>query len=318
MKNIRFCLTASIALLFGAPGLTALADTLSVTGTVAQWNFDTLGAVAVGGSGTYNDNVFYPNNPPFTTDGTQDNNNYGEPFATSLGMSNSFAYISSGSTIAVGSVPACDITSTGGLAASGSYTANAWRIRGPASNGYDVTSGTPTGTGNGWNLLAPEYSQGAEFLADTTGFNNIGVEFNYYCTNQGIRDMAVQYTTDGSTWTTAQSLISVPNDWYGSGQNAILIPFPASCDDDLNFGVRMVSAYDSTGNIGDQYASATLKGSGKTQVYNDNSGNWRFGTVTIVTVASVPEPSTLALLAVAGATAAIGSFRRKRRPVLRN
>ncbi len=154
MKNIRFCLTASIALLFGAPGLTALADTLSVTGTVAQWNFDTLGAVAVGGSGTYNDNVYYPNNPPFTTDGTQDNNNYGEPFATSLGMSNSFAYISSGSTIAVGSVPACDITSTGGLAASGSYTANAWRIRGPASNGYNVTSGTPTGTGNGWNLCA--------------------------------------------------------------------------------------------------------------------------------------------------------------------
>jgi hypothetical protein len=217
--------------------------------------------------------------------------------------------------IAVGSVPACDITPTQGLAASGIYTANAWRIRGPASNGYDVTAGTPTGTGNGWNLSAPEYSQGAEFLANTTGFSNIGVAFNYYSTNQGIRDMAVQYTIDGNTWTTAQSLISVPNDWYGSGQNAILIPFPASCDNDPNFGVRMVSAYDSTGNIGDQYASATLKGSGTTQIYNDNSGNWRFGTVTIVTVASVPEPSTLALLGV-GAFALLGYVWRRRRQTM--
>jgi hypothetical protein len=297
-----------------------LAGTLTVTGTVAQWDFDTLGAVAASGSGTYNGNAFVPNNPPFTTDNTQDNNtqgndNYGEPYATSLGMSNFYAYVSSGSTVALGSVPSCDITPTTGLAASGTYTANSWRIRGPATNGYDLTTGTPTGTGNGWNLSAPEYSQGAEFLADTTGFANIGVEFNYFCTNQGIRDMAVQYTTDGNTWTTAQSLISVPNDWYGSGQNAILIPFPASCDNDPNFGVRMVSAYDSTGNIGNQYASATLKGSGKTQVYNDNSGNWRFGTVTIVTVASVPEPSTIALLTVAGIAGAIYSFRRNRRPV---
>lgn len=293
-----------------------MADTLSVTGTVAQWSFDTLGVVSPTGSGTYNGNVFYPNSPPFTIDDTQDNNDYGEPYATSLGMSNSYAYISSGATIAVGSVPACDITSTGGLAASGSYTANAWRIRGAATNGYVVTAGAPTGTGNGWNLLAPEYSQGAEFQADTTGFNGIGVAFNYFSTKEGIRDMAVQYTTDdGSTWTTAQSLISVPNDWYGSSQDAIVIPFPSSCDNNLNFGVRMVSAYDSTGNVGNQYASATLSKS-KTQIYNDSSGNWRFGTVTIVTVASVPEPSTIALLTtLGGIAAAICSFRRNRRTV---
>ena len=99
---------------------------------------------------------FFPNNPPFTTDNTQDNNNYGEPYATSLGMSNSYAYISSGSTIAVGSVPACDIHIDGGVSPrQRSYTANAWRIRGPATNGYDVTAGTPTGTGNGWNLWRP-------------------------------------------------------------------------------------------------------------------------------------------------------------------
>ena len=75
----------------------------------------------------------------------------------------------------------------------------------------------------------------------------------------------------------------------------------------------MVSAYDSTGYLGDEYASAKLSGNGNTQPYNDNSGNWRFGTVTIVTVASVPEPSTIALLTLAGVAGAIYSFRRKGR-----
>jgi hypothetical protein len=84
-------LTASIALLFGASGLTALAGT--VTGTVAQWNFDTLGVVDATSSSTYNGNQFVPNNPPFTTDNTQHNNNFGEPYATSLGMSNSYAIL---------------------------------------------------------------------------------------------------------------------------------------------------------------------------------------------------------------------------------
>ena len=314
MKTIRFCLIGSIALFLGASGLTAWAGSLAITGTVAQWNFDTLGIVSATSSGSYNGNQFVPNNPPFTTDNTQDfNDNYGEPYATSLGMSNSYAFVSSGSTVAVGSVPACDILSTKGAKGGSGYTANAWRIRGPASNGYDVTAGTPTGTGNGWNLAAPQYSQGAEFVADTTGYYNIAVAFNYYCTNEGVRDMAVQYTTDGNTWTTAQSLISVPGDWYGSGPNAILIPFPASCDDNKNFEVRMVSAYDSTGNLGNEYASAKLNGDGSTQPYNDNSGNWRFGTVTIVTVATVPEPSTIVLLTIAGAAGAICSFGRIRR-----
>jgi hypothetical protein len=314
MKNVRFCVTVSIALLVGASGLTAVADTLAVSGTVAQWNFHTLGSVKASASGTYNGNAFVPNNPPCTTDYTADTN--GVPYATSLGMSNSYAFISSGSTIAVGSVPACDITTTGTTATGGTgYVGKAWRIRGLASNGYDVTAGTPTGTGNGWNLSAPEYSQGAEFMADTSGFSNIGVAFNYYCTDNGIRDMAVQYTTDGNTWTTAESLISASDDWYGSGKDAILIPFPATCDNDPNFGVRMVSAYDSTGYLGDAYASAKLDGNGNTAPYDDNSGNWRFGTVTIVTVASVPEPSTIALLTVAGIAGAVYSLRRNRRVV---
>ena len=45
---------------------------------------------------------------------------------------------------------------------------------------------------------------------------------------------------------------------------------------DPNFGVRLVSAYDSTGNLGQQYASAQLLSSGKTQPYNNSSGNWEF------------------------------------------
>ncbi len=103
-----------------------------------------------------------------------------------------------------------------------------------------------------------------------------------------------------------------------AARDAILIPFPASCDNDPNFGVRMVSAYDSTGNIGDQYASATLKGSGKTQDLQRQLGELAVRHRHDRDRCIRSRTFTLALLAVAGATAAIGSFRRKRRPVLRN
>jgi len=276
--------------------------------TIAQWNFDTLGPIA-----QFSTTPFNPNSPPATTDNTANNNNFGAPYATSLGMSNSYSFISSGSTIAVGSVPACDILSAAGVATGSNKTADAWRVRGPATNGYDVTSGTPTGTGNGWNLAALQYSQGVEFDADTTGYSKIAVTFDYFCTNQGVRDMQFQYTTNGTTWNNfGSTIISVPNDWYSANNIVEDLSGLTAVNNNPNFGVRMVSAYDSTGNVGNNYASATLASNGMTQLYNDNSGNWRFGTVTIETV---PEPSTIALLAISAVAGAVYSFGRIRRAV---
>jgi hypothetical protein len=275
---------ASMALALGF-----LASPVSA-GTIAQWDMAAIGTQS----------------PPYNSPAATTNNTDGTPVALSLGMSNSYAYTSSSSTIAVGSVPNCDIVSTAGLtgSAASNYTANSWRIRGPNTNGYNVSAGTPTGTGNGWNLAAPQYSQGAEFNASTDGYSNIAVAFNYYCTTQGVKDMQVQYTTDGNTWNNVGGLIvSVSNDWYGNNPNAIVVDMPSAANNDPNFGVRMVSAYDPTTG-GTSYSSAAGG------LYNNNSGNWRFGTVTIE---AVPEPSTTALLAVA-AVVGLCAWRRSRCP----
>ena len=46
-----------------------------------------------------------------------------------------------------------------------------------------------------------------------------------------------------------------------------------------NLGIRLVSAYDSTGTLGNVYASAAST-PGDIVPYNNSSGNWRFGNLT--------------------------------------
>jgi hypothetical protein len=72
-----------------------------------------------------------------------------------------------------------------------------------------------------------------------------------------------------------------------------------------------VSAYDSTGNLGDEYASATLSGS-STVEYNGTSGNWRFDNLTFSGIQAVPEPSSVAM-AGCGFAALVGLLRLKKR-----
>ncbi len=75
-----------------------------------------------------------------------------------------------------------------------------WRIRGAAGNGY--TSTAPVGT------------QGAQFNADTTGFNGIQVAFDWYLTKQGEANIQLQYTVDGVNWTNAP--ITIPTAQTGT------------------------------------------------------------------------------------------------------
>ena len=63
----------------------------------------------------------------------------------------------------------------------------------------------------------------------------------------------------------------------------------AGANNDPNFGIRLVAAYDSTGHLGNEFASSTLS-SGQTVQYNGTSGNWRFDNLTVSGTA-VPEPS---------------------------
>jgi len=213
-----------------------------------------------------------------------------------------------------GNTASCDVLNVGGnpdplgIAAGN----NAWRVRGAQ---------TPTGN-NGWALAAPEYTQGAEFDVSTVGFSSIVLNFDFFCTNQGIRDLQVQYNT-GSGWTNFTGafggnvatekdtsndteLIASPNTWNTVGTTVVLnsIDFTANgiggVANNPNFGVRLVSAYDPNNTQG-TYSGA----SGGT--YNNNSGNWRFDQVA-VRGSVVPEPASLGVL-----TLGFLSFIRRRR-----
>lgn len=147
---------------------------------IAGWNFDSL-------TGTQ------------LTPAPSTNNSSGTVSAKSLGMTNSYTY--STSPVTVGSVDGSNVTKTTlSSDPSGTATHNigpnnneAWRVVGAGG-----TSGV-AGAGNGWSVSAPPCTQGAEFDVDTTGYHYIVFQYDWYTTNQGVRDLQALYTTDGST-----------------------------------------------------------------------------------------------------------------------
>ena len=260
------------------------AFTVSATGLSATSGY-TFEAFATNGIGTT-----YTAATPFTTAapgviaswtfpvtaGAGDNSpapTYGAGTATTLGMTNSYTNVNG-----TGNTASDDVLSTSGTA-NPNFTEDLWRIR-----------GTPN---NGWAQAAPEYSQGVELDTSTVGYSNIVFSFNWYSTTQGIRDLQVQYNT-GSGWVNYQgpsatgTFIATSNDYYNSGLSPvnptiyINLSGVAAANNNPDLGIRLVSAYDSTGTLttpGDQYASATST-TGNIVPYNNSSGNWRFGDLT--------------------------------------
>ncbi|HUA67657.1 MAG TPA: hypothetical protein VMA13_03840, partial [Candidatus Saccharimonadales bacterium] len=176
-----------------------------------------------------------------------------------------------------------------------------WRVR---------AQGSPAA--NGWSSQAPVGTQGAQFSADTTGYTNISVSFDWYITTQGEANMEVEYTDDGINWTNLPvslptapgadgGLILVTNvgpldpnsvngyflcdnvnsnalagqDWFTNLTVTITDPLAAN---NPNFAVRFVNA--STGTS--CYAAAGT-------ALNNSSGNWRYDNITIKG-ASLPGP----------------------------
>jgi hypothetical protein len=270
--------------LFAAVTVVAMPAGASAQAVITQWNFNTIGTQAAP----------YNSPPPSTGAGT----------ATMLGMTNTY----NGGNTASG-----DVLSTSGTATP-SFSENTWRIRGAQ---------TPTGH-NGWATNAAgaaQYTQGVELDASTVGFGNISFSFDWYSTTQGIRDLQFQYNTNINNtagWTNfggtspTGTYIATSNDYYnapGSPTIAVNLSSILGANNDPNFGVRLVSAFDSTGNVPNDYASAALN-AGLTQIYNNNSGNWRFDNFTFSGTA-VPEPSSMLL---GGAAAAGLALVRRRRP----
>jgi hypothetical protein len=155
--------------------------------------------------------------------------------ATVLGMNNS--YTCSQTAPNVGSTTNADIIATGG--SSNPASANAWRVRGLGS-GHTYPC-------NGWSYYAPPDTQGVEFDVSTVGHTNVVFQYDWYSTNQGVRDLQAQYTTDGTHWNNVGALqIATPSGW----NNQITINFAAlgitGVDNNAHFGVRLVSVPDPT------------------------------------------------------------------------
>jgi hypothetical protein len=245
------------------------------------WNFnnDSNGTVSIHG------NSYSVNNTPATSTGTGT--------AIVLGMTNNYSYPVGGSTgTLTGSTANADITTTeGSTDPAEDFTSNSWRVRGPACTKSNSSCGT--GVGNGWNLSAPQYTQGAEFDVSTAGFYHVVFQYDWYVTAQGFRDLQAQYNTNvnnAAGWTNVGPLQVTPDG--GGFVNQITVDFTAlglgsQVDNNPNFGVRLVGAFDPTftgtgtpcaAGVPCTYTGASLTNGVPTQ-YNDNSGNWRFDEV---------------------------------------
>lgn len=224
---------------------------------------------------TYNGNSYSFNNTPATSIGTGT--------AIVLGMNNSYSFPVGGTTgTLTGSVANADITSTeGSTDPNSAFNSNSWRIRGPACTKSNAKCGT--GVGNGWNTAAPQYSQGAEFDVPTTGYYHVVMQYDWYVTAQGFRDLQAQCNPNignSNGWINVGPLQVTPDG--GGFVNQITLDFDAlggacSADNNPNFGVRLVGAWDPTytGAGAPTYTGASLT-NGQPTIYNNNSGNWRF------------------------------------------
>jgi hypothetical protein len=227
--------------------------------------------------------------------------NIGSGTATPLGMTNNY----SGAVDCTAPSPGCNYTSsvdheditgtTGGTNLD--PNAMAWRIR-----GTDKTNGGASGPG--WNTQAPQYTQGAQFMVNTTGYYNIVFEYDWYTTAQGIRNLQAQYTTDGSTWTNVGPVYVSPAG--GGYYPQIVINFAAqtppitAVNNNPNFGVRLVTTYDPTftgtgtpcPSTPCTYTGSTLSSTGAPTQYNNSSGNWRFDEINVLGTPTL-SPNTI-------------------------
>ena len=236
-----------------------LTTSLAYGGVITAWTFE-------------NDTAAVNNTPaPSTGSGT----------ASSIGMA-TYATPNIGVTTDDVTQGATGDTGSNGLA----DLTQIWRVRAQAGT---------AGAANGWSSAAPIGTQGAVFTANTEGYSNITVSFDWYATTQGEAKLQVQYTTDGSTWKnvpvtipasvtaiTALTNTTSANTVMGSyvaiaasaGQNwypglTVAISDPAAANN-ANFAVRMVNA--STGADDTAAAGTPL---------NNTSGNWRFDNIII-------------------------------------
>ncbi len=175
-----------------------------------------------------------------------------------------------------------------------------------------------------WNPTGLNLSQGAIFSASTVGFDNVKVNWDQRQSNTSSRFSAFEYSLDGINFTTLTNpaLITIgvdpttPTPILGSvtaggllnrslgdrwlNGNTVDLSGIAGVANNSQFAFRVVAAFDPAGTSFVQ----TTSGLGPIAA----TGTWRLDMVTVNGTVAIPEPSTVALLGLAGV---IGMFRRR-------
>lgn len=103
---------------------------------------------------------------------------------------------------------------------------------------------------------------GAEFWVSTVGCQNIALTWGHYDSATASRYWRVQYTLDGVSFTDSSCVYTNPAEtlWFPTGLSLAAIP---GANDNPNFGIRLVSEWESTatGQGLDRYIGTQLSGS---------------------------------------------------------
>jgi len=176
-----------------------------------------------------------------------------------------------------------------------------WRVRGSVNNGWSGNT----------SLLS-----GARFSLSTAGFTDIILSFDINATDGSPRHAQLQYTTDGTNFTSFDSLLdfNLTNDNWANGHVRDLSSI-VLVDNNPNFAFKIVSAfapYDFTDAGGFHAANTAFQRADADPLegpYNGTAGNYRFDMVAIAGT-PVPEPSTLLLMGVGLLGIAARTYRR--------
>lgn len=190
----------------------------------------------------------------------------------------------------------------------GSGTASLLSTTSVFANGNAGTgSSDPTTTDDsGWGVLnfgAGDLSSGVRFLINTTGYESITVAYDVRSSNTSSRYQAMQYTLNGSTWNTLTYFGAAAGDVWNNGRT-INFSSITGANNNANFGIRILSAFESTANAGVGANAFVAATTGSTYAAG---GNWRFDMVT-VSGTVIPEPS----VALLGGLGVLGLLRRRR------